>query len=324
MTVDGAVLDGVTQGDGRHLQGKTITLNSNAWQAVEIADNDAAFSDNDSGQRLVGSVTIDGVSYAANTRVEAEFSLTATANGQTYTLVAFNIASSNPSFGTIEALAFIGPEGGFPPIGVPLTVTQAQEGPSFAAADYATPICFASGTRIAVPGGLRRVEELHPGDKVLTRDGGALPLIWVVARRVAARGRFAPVVFQPGAVGNTRTLRVSRQHRLRISGWRAELMFGETAVLVPAVHFLGRPGVSVAEGAMVTYHHLLFDTHQIVLAEGVEAESYHPCAENLAGLSRAARAELLALFPELAMQDAFGPAIHPPLSAREARALLAA
>jgi hypothetical protein len=324
MTIDGAVLDGVTQGDGSHLVGRTITLNSNAWQAVEINDNDADFADNDSGQQLADPVTIDGTTFSTGTRVEAEYSLTAMAGGETYTLVAFNIVNSSPSYATVEALAFIGSQGGFPPIGVPLTITAAQEGPSFPAVDYATPICFAAGTQIAVPGGAVPVEGLAAGDMVLTRGHGALPLQWAGARRVPALGRFAPVVFAPGVLGNARALTVSRQHRLRLSGWRAELMFGEPAVLIPAVHFLGRPGVSIAEGGWVSYHHLLFDTHQIVLAEGVEAESYHPSADNLAGLSAEGRAEVLALFPELAADGGYGPVIHPPLTAREARALLAA
>jgi hypothetical protein len=77
------------------------------------------------------------------------------------------------------------------------------------------------------------------------------------------------------------------------------------------------------EGGTVTYVHLLFDRHEIVYAEGVEAESFHPAAENLERLSTASRAELLSLFPEIA-QGRYGPSAYPTLKAREARALLAA
>jgi hypothetical protein len=57
----GGQLDGVTQGDGSHLVGRTITLNTRNWSAVAVTDNDSNFEDSDnSGQRLDGAQTIDG------------------------------------------------------------------------------------------------------------------------------------------------------------------------------------------------------------------------------------------------------------------------
>lgn len=323
MTIAGAQLDGITQGDGSHMIGATLTLNSSAWQAVEIDDNDTDFEDNDNSQQLADPTLIDGVSFAAGSRIEAEYSLTATDGTNTWTLIAVNVNNSSPSYATVEGLAFIGPVGGFPPLGVPLTVTDAQEGPSFASGDFAAPICFAAGTCIAVPGGEAAVETLRPGDLVLTRDGGARPLVWVGRRTVPARGRFAPVEFEPGSVGNARTLLLSRQHRLRFSGWRAELLFGEEAVLIPAAHLVDGRRIRVRDGGMVTYVHLMFDRHAIVFAEGAEAESFHATADNLARISPAARAELLALFPQIAEGAALGPLRHPALRRPEARALLA-
>lgn len=326
MSISGSAqgLDGLTQGDGSHMVGRTITLNSGAWQPVGINDNDADFSDNDNDQTLSGPTTIGADSFSAGTRVEAEYSLTISDGTSTWTVVAFNVNNSSPSYATVEGLAFIGPVGGFPPVGVPLTVTAAQEGPDFQAASYATPVCFVAGTRVAVPGGLRAIETLRPGDPVVTRDQGVQPLRWIGQRTVRAEGRFAPILFRPGALGNDRPLLVSRQHRMRLGGWKAELMFGEAAVLVPAVHFVNGRDVVIAAGGWVTYVHLLFDTHQIVFAEGVETESFHPARRNLDRLSAASRDEVLALFPELADGGGYGPLAHPPLTGREARALLAA
>ncbi|MCU4652628.1 Hint domain-containing protein [Roseibacterium sp. SDUM158016] len=322
MTISGGVLDGVTQGDGSHLLGASITLNSNDWMAIDVTDNDPDFDDNDGNQRLGTSVTVDGVTYSAGSRVEAEYSLTVSDGTNSYTLVAFNFATTSPAYATIEGLAFIGPTGGFPPIGVPLNVTASQEFPSFAAPEYASPICFAAGTRIAVPGGEAAVETLAPGDLVLTRAGGPLPVLWIASTTVPAQGAFAPVEFAPGAVGNTRTLRLSRQHRLRYSGWRAELLFGEEAVLIPAAHFVDGRNVRVIEGGFVTYFHLMLDRHSIVFADGAEAESFLPTAENLARIGPAARASLLSIRPDLA-RGAAGSLAHPAVGRREARALLA-
>jgi hypothetical protein len=323
MSISGAVLDGVTQGDGSHMIGATVTLNSTAWLAVEIADDDADFGDNDTGQRLAQDIVIDGVSFPAGSVVEAEYSLTATDGTTTWTLVAFNVNNSSPAYATVEGLAFIGPSGTLPPAGTTLTVTGAQEGPVFSSSDYMTPLCFVAGTRIAVPGGEVPVETLRPGDMVLTCDHGPQPVLWMGQRTVRAEGRFAPVEFAPGAIGNRAPLRLSRQHRVRHSGWRAELLFGEASVLIPAVHLVDGDRVRVVEGGLVTYVHLMFDGHRIVWAEGAEAESFHATIGNLGRLSRAGREELLSLFPELAEGGAPVPLAHPVLRGREARALLA-
>ena len=54
---------------------------------------------------------------------------------------------------------------------------------------------------------------------------------------VAGAGAGAPVLIPAGALGNTRDLLVSQQHRMLVTGWRAELMFGEPEVLVAADRF---------------------------------------------------------------------------------------
>ncbi len=74
----GGQLDGITQGDGTHLVGRTITLNSNGWQPISINDDDPNFQDNDTGQKLNGAQTIDNVTYPSGAVVEAEYGLTLT------------------------------------------------------------------------------------------------------------------------------------------------------------------------------------------------------------------------------------------------------
>lgn len=339
ITVTGANggngLDGVNQGSGTHLApptttpGAVITLNSNAWQEIEINDDDDNFGDSDSGQRLVNSESIETTpgnfeTFNANTAVEAEYSIIVEdPSGNPYTLVAFNFSTGSPTYGTVEGLAFVGPQGGFPPIGVPLTVISNQEGPNIAATEYATPICFAAGTLIAGPDGHIAIEDLAIGDMVTTREGGAEVVRWIGRRSFPAEGRFAPVEFAPGTVGNTRTLRLSRQHRVRLTGWKAELFFGEESVWVPAAFFLDQPGVEVAEGGEVTYFHLLLDGHRTLYAEGAEAESLHPGDIALGTLGANALAEVTALFPELDSLSREAVSLRA-LRSIEARAVLAA
>jgi hypothetical protein len=318
MTIIGAVLDGVSQGDGSHMVGATVTLNSTAWVPVEINDGgesagSEAFADNDRDQRLANDLTIDGRSYNAGAIVEAEYSLEATGGGQTYELVAFNVRGAPGNhYGSVEGLAFIGPPGGFPPAGVPLTVTAAFEGPSFDVADYATPICFAAGTRIAVPGGCREVEALRPGDLVLTRDDGYQPIKWIGASlydHVALRRtpKLRPIRIRAGALGDgmpRHDLLVSRQHRVMIRSRIAERMFGALEIFVPAIKLVGAEGIAIAsDAAEVRYFHLLFEAHQVVLSNGTWTESLLPGPEALKTLGPAAVADLRKLVPGFFLND---------------------
>ncbi|MEM7521800.1 MAG: Hint domain-containing protein [Pseudomonadota bacterium] len=305
----GGQLDGQTQGDGSHLTGLTITLNTGGWQPVSVSDDDGNFQDNDNGQTLDGAVTLNGITHASGRIVEAEFSFTVTdgtfnpdGTPVTWTLIAFNVreaGSTQPSYATVEGIAFIGPPGGFPPVGTPLTVTGAAEGPSFPVSDYATPICMAEGTLVLTPHGNRPVEEICVGERVMTRDHGVQEVLWHGARLGLHGAGFAPVCFAPGVLGNVRPLILSQQHRVLVSGWQAQLHFGTDDMLVPAVHLVDGRAVTVLRETRVRYHHLLLSDHAMLRTEGAWTESFHPGAEALKGLRTGAREELVALFPDL-------------------------
>lgn len=187
-------------------------------------------------------------------------------------------------------------------------------------------ICFCEGTRILTPRGEVAVEDLRVGDLVITRDRGAQPLRWIGRARVAVGERTAPVLIRAGALGErlpARDLRVSPQHRVLTKGPRLELAFGVGEALVPALHLIDDARIlrdrSVDE---VTYFHLLFDHHEVIWSEGLQTESFHPGRMGLGTLDEAARAEVLALFPELATDaEAYGPAARPSLRRHEALSL---
>ncbi|MFN3259956.1 MAG: Hint domain-containing protein [Pikeienuella sp.] len=182
-------------------------------------------------------------------------------------------------------------------------------------------VCFTAGTMIRTPGGERPVESLRPGDLVETLDNGPQPVRWAGRRLVPATGRFAPVRIRAGAFGARRDLVVSQQHRMLVSGPRAELMFGEPEALAAAKHLVDGGSVTLEEGGVVEYVHILFDRHEIVFAEGAAAESLHPGAAALAGIGAEGREEIFALFPELRDHPAAaGPAARTILKAFEARA----
>jgi hypothetical protein len=133
--------------------------------------------------------------------------------------------------------------------------------------------CFAAGTRILTGWGSRKVEDLAVGDEVLSaRDGRGRKIIWAGHRTVdlsrhANPDKAIPVLITAGAFGDSlpeRDLRVSPDHALYIEGCLIEaktLVNGTTILRDRTARF-------------VTYHHIELESHDVVLAEGLPAETY--------------------------------------------------
>jgi hypothetical protein len=181
--------------------------------------------------------------------------------------------------------------------------------------------CFTRGTLIRVAQGEVPVETLRRGDLVATRDNGLQPIRWIGRRQVGGTGKFAPIRFAPGAMGNTRALLVSPQHRMVVRDWRAQLYFGQDEVLVAAHQLAGCDRIHVNPMPMVEYVHVMFDRHEIIFAEGAETESFH-AGDTILAKDSALRAEIGALFPQLLGAQSPYPTALPCVRGREA-ALLA-
>lgn len=170
--------------------------------------------------------------------------------------------------------------------------------------------CFTTGTMIATLDGPRPVERLRVGDMVCTRDRGLQPIRWLGGRRLsgdelAASPRLAPIRIRAGALGPgqpSQDLTVSPQHRILVRSAIARRMTGTDEVLVPAIQLTGLPGVTqvpVTQLSSVGYWHLMFDAHEIVFANGAEAESLFLGPMAVEGLSPQACEEIAAIFPDL-------------------------
>ena len=181
--------------------------------------------------------------------------------------------------------------------------------------EVVSPACFVAGTLMDTQDGLVAVEELDVGTLVNTRDHGPQPLRWIGRSSRRAEGRDAPVVFSAGALGDHDCIAVSPNHRVLITSGRAELLFGQSEVLVKAKHLINDSTIRVrADGRQVTYVHLLFDEHEIVCGNGLESESYHPGAETLDGFDAETRAEIFEFLPDW---TEYGPAARPALKSHE-------
>ncbi|WP_322893664.1 MULTISPECIES: Hint domain-containing protein [unclassified Yoonia] len=189
--------------------------------------------------------------------------------------------------------------------------------------------CFASGTMIRTPSGDVLIETLRVGDLVLTWRGEEKPIRWIgqsVLSKAAlgANPKLRPIVISRDVLGSVRDLTVSPQHAF-VVGDKADM-------LVRATHMVqnGWKGVRVATGKRgITYHHMMLDTHDIIIAEGVPSETMYPGPMSLGAMDQAQLDELFAIFPDLqhvASPDDvaahYGPSVLP-YAKRRAAALVA-
>ncbi len=144
-----------------------------------------------------------------------------------------------------------------------------------------------------------------------------------------ANADIRPIRIRAGALGENlpkTDLVVSPQHRLLVGDWRCKSLFGEAEMLAPAKALINDLSVTVDyEAEEVEYFHFMFERHEIVFANGVESESFHPGDFGLSTLDEAALEELFLVFPHLEHDvTAFGAPARPVLRTFEARTMLSA
>ena len=59
----------------------------------------------------------------------------------------------------------------------------------------------------------------------------------------------------------------------------------------------------MVEVSWVTYVHIMFEQHEVILSDGSWTESFQPGDQSLAGIGAAQRNEILELFPELGTRE---------------------
>ena len=134
-----------------------------------------------------------------------------------------------------------------------------------------SPPCFAAGTMIATPDGDVAVEAIKVGDLVTTLSGAARPVIWTGARHVDIARHPRPETVRPvriaaGAFDDNvpaRDLLLSPDHSVHVDG-----------VLIPVKYLVNNTTVTLLEPSSITYHHIELDEHDVVLANGLPAETY--------------------------------------------------
>ncbi len=122
--------------------------------------------------------------------------------------------------------------------------------------------------------GRASVEVLQAGDAVVTASGETVRIAWVGCRHVDLRRHPQPERAQPiriaaHAFGRGlphRDLVVSPGHALFVDG-----------VLIPAGSLVNGTSVAQLDRAEVVYHHVELPVHDVLVADGMPAESYLDC-----------------------------------------------
>jgi len=177
-------------------------------------------------------------------------------------------------------------------------------------------ICFTPGTMIMTPDGARDVASLREGDRVQTKDNGSAEILWLGQRRVTgarlmAMPALVPVRLRAGALDKDvpdAGLLVSPDHRMVLKGARARALFNAEEVLVAARDLVNDHSI-IRDHAVrfVTYIHMLLPQHEIVFANGVATESFHPASAALATMQPDEQDRLYDRVPEIRdSADAYG------------------
>lgn len=131
-------------------------------------------------------------------------------------------------------------------------------------------------TLIATRAGPVPLEWLRPGDRILTRDHGYRPLLWIgQGRRIPGAGPQGVVAIEAGRFGHgmpDQCLRLAPDHGILIDRTAFVGTLGTAEVLAPAAS-VTRSAPSRPPGGLF---HLVLAGHELVLANGLWVESLPP------------------------------------------------
>jgi len=192
-------------------------------------------------------------------------------------------------------------------------------------------ICFTPGTMVRTQEGMMRVEDIGEGTKVQTKDNGCQEVLWTGSRRVSGARLYAmphlcPIRLRAGSLDNDvpdAGLLVSPDHRVMVKGARAQALFNTDEVLVAARDLVNDQSIYVDRSMReVRYIHMLLPSHEVVFANGVQSESFHPASAGLDHLAAKDRARLFAQVPDIKTDvNSYGAYARRVVSASEAAIL---
>jgi hypothetical protein len=265
------------------LNGAGNTVSYASGGAAVAVDPSITISDSDSTLFVGGTVSItngffagDGDTLVANTTGVAVIANYNTATetlilSGTDTIADYQHVLQSIAFGSSIADATGGGAHASRTVSWILNDGSSTSAPVFSTINVQPP-CFVAGTRIAVERDEVAVEQLCVGDRVRVVLGStAMPVVWIGHRHIDCTrhpkpSNVWPVRIAAGALG------AGRPHRdLFLSPDHAVYFDG---VLIPVKYLINRTTIEQVPVDEVTYYHLELSRHDVLLAEGLPAESY--------------------------------------------------
>ena len=162
---------------------------------------------------------------------------------------------------------------------------------------------------VRTPCGPRRAEFVRPGDLIVTRENGLRPvrMVWthkIDAAVATADPSRAPVRLNIRAIGPMmpqRPLVLAPDHRVWLPSYLVTDATDNRGCLIAAAELAGTNDASYFDRSYTdrTFYNLVFDRHEIIMADGLPVETFHPSAGVLQHIAEETRDEISARFPSL-------------------------
>jgi hypothetical protein len=248
---------------------ESITLNGLATTA---APSDATFVDTAPFQNLSFSGLDAATTYTLTISVD-------NANVNIYDTIDTNFGDTDTVTDTganlqadTQALGLFLTSTSWSALSYPLTISLALTAPDSVALGSEEVACFAAGTSILTARGEVAVESLAVGDHVVAvRRGGFAAIRWIGHRRIAVRRHPRPWDVNPirlrahafGPDRPHRDLLLSPDHAVFVDGtlFRARDLLNGATIVQEDVH-------------EIAYFHVELDRHDVLIANGLPAESF--------------------------------------------------
>ncbi|TNJ48501.1 Hint domain-containing protein [Phaeobacter sp. B1627] len=176
---------------------------------------------------------------------------------------------------------------------------------------------FTRGSLVETDYGPVAIEDLHPGDRLLTIGGSFETLLWkgmttvIPGRKAATGSRLSLTSFMADSLG------MDRPRSCVVTGPSARLLRtpahlrhaeGNCGLLTPVQEFLdGMNIVETAPPAPVDMYHLCLARHAVIRVGGLDLETYHPGPDALRLVSYPIKTLFLNMFPHADSISKFGP-----------------
>ncbi|QBF30926.1 Hint domain-containing protein [Thalassococcus sp. S3] len=180
---------------------------------------------------------------------------------------------------------------------------------------------FARGSLVETQHGPLAIEDILPGDRILTASGHLEPVLWIGTTTVqpgqttASRRDLRLTRFMADSFGMARPMSdviTGPAARVLHTPEHLRALSAGAQVLTPVQAF--QDGVNVIETTPPTpvqLYHICLERHAVIRVGGLEMETYHPGPALLRTASHAMRGLFLNLFPHLGTLSDFGLLAYP-------------